>query len=245
MVSKLYSVFLNSLSDFLGTGIGWAEVQAGPEKGEALAADAKQRAKRAKLDGYRIAIVESSEVLFARQGAHATKVAEVAGEAGISLATLYAVFPGGKSEIVAAIHATRAGEFVSRARESAARPGTADARLAEGMRQAVLLGIEHAHYTRMQLAEGFSWALPNVIGEHVPGGRMLFEAGLEPLAEMIGDGVDEGVFVAEDVDRAARAASLLLQLHLAEWLEAGETETTEEVFVRLWRELRRLLDCRD
>lgn len=205
--------------------------------------DAKRRARAAKREGYREAIVESSEVLFATRGAGATKVADCAAEAGISLATLYTVFPGGKAEIITAIHAARAGEMIERAQQTAADVGPADERLANGMRQAVSLGIERVHYTRMQLAEGFSWALPAVISDRIPGGRTFFEAGLEPTTRIIADGVEAGVFVADDPSHAARTTALLLQLHLAEWIERGASETADQVFEGLWRELARLLGC--
>ncbi|MFK7895305.1 MAG: TetR/AcrR family transcriptional regulator [Myxococcota bacterium] len=208
-----------------------------------MAFDAKMRAKKARTEGYREAIIEASEALFSERGSQESKVAEIAAESGISLATLYSVFPGGKAEIIVAIHQTRAAAMVNQAVKTAESPLPPSERLAEGFLTAVRMQVEHANYTRMQLAEGFAWAMPGAVAENIPGGRDFLEKGIDAVAQMIAEGVDAGEFIAEDPAHTARSASLLLQLHLAEWVEGGESESAEEVFNKLWLELRRLLTC--
>ena len=73
--------------------------------------DAKTRARQAREAVYRDAICEAAEDCFAAQGIDDTKVEEIAAEAGLSLATLYSVFKGGKSEIARTVHDARLNEL--------------------------------------------------------------------------------------------------------------------------------------
>src|SRR6476660_5434723 len=62
-----------------------------------------KRLRDARAAMYTELILEAATVVFAREGYDATKVQQIAKESGISLGTLYDVFPG-KVEIWRAIH---------------------------------------------------------------------------------------------------------------------------------------------
>ncbi len=61
------------------------------------------------------------------------------------------------------------------------------------------------------------------------------------MAEIIEQGVEQGVFETESPGRSARAVVMLQQLHLADWIDGGERESADEVFTRYWADVERLL----
>ena len=190
---------------------------------------------------YREAVVEAAERLFGDRGIDATKMDDVAAEAGIAIATLYTVFRG-KSEVVEAVHRTRLASLTAPAVQAAAQSGPADIRLRDALRQGVTLQLEHPHYVRMHLRAGSSWGLPSAIAAHAPQAAEFFAEGVGgALAEIIEQGVEQGVFETESPGRSARAVVMLQQLHLADWIDGGERESVDEVFTRYWADVERLL----
>lgn len=61
----------------------------------------------------RVRVVDAALRCLARQGAQRTTVDEIARETGISRATLYRAFPGGKEAVLAAVVETEAARFFS------------------------------------------------------------------------------------------------------------------------------------
>lgn len=61
----------------------------------------------------RVRVVDAALRCVARRGTHRTTVDEIAREAGVSRATLYRAFPGGKDAVLAAVVETEAARFFS------------------------------------------------------------------------------------------------------------------------------------
>lgn len=61
----------------------------------------------------RIRVVDAALRCIARQGSHRTTVDDVAREAGVSRATLYRAFPGGKEAVLSAVVATEVARLFS------------------------------------------------------------------------------------------------------------------------------------
>ena len=90
------------------------------------------RVAEARQRMYRGLILECAERVFARSGYHDARIQDIAAEAGISLTTLYAAFPG-KREIFDALHEHRGGQFLDRVEAALAEPLPAVESLRQGV----------------------------------------------------------------------------------------------------------------
>ena len=206
-----------------------------------MSKNARERAKEAKLLSYREAILEAAQSCFADAGIRETKMEALATATGVSLATVYSAFPGGKPEIVAALHASRLEPIVRCAITAAASAGPPTERLENAIRAAIEVQVDQSSYTQMQLREGFAWNLGDAIHESVPGGRAFFEEGLEALSKIISEGVAAGVMQSSDPRRTGRTIGMLQQVHLADWVGQGRRASAGDVFEGVWEDIRRLL----
>jgi AcrR family transcriptional regulator len=161
---------------------------------------------------YRDLVLECAERVFAREGFHTAKMQDIAAEAGISLNTLYAVFPG-KREIFQAVHESRGRAFFARVEAALAPAPPAREAIARGVRAFVEFLLDHADYFRMDLREGRSWAVGDV--EASPA----FQAGIRLWTELMRRGIAEGVFYDEDPGLMATTAFGLMQMQLAYLLD--------------------------
>ena len=204
---------------------------------------ARDRVRDARDAAYQEAVVEAAESLFGDRGIDETKMDDIAAKAGIAIATLYKVFRG-KTQVVNAVHRTRLAALIAPSLESAARSGPADERLRDALEQGIALQLEHPDYVRMHLRDGSSWGLLSSIKSHAPEAAQFFAAGVGgALTEIIEQGVDQGVFESDSPGRSARAAVMLQQLHLADWIDGGERESADQVFARYWGDVERLLQA--
>lgn len=88
------------------------------------------RVTQAFRDRQRARICVAAARCFARIGFHATSMDDIIGETGMSSATVYRHFPGGKQEIVHEVRALRIGrlvEHLDRLTETTPIPGVAEA----------------------------------------------------------------------------------------------------------------------
>ena len=88
------------------------------------------RVTQAFRDRQRARICVAAARCFARAGFHATSMDDVIGETGMSSATVYRHFPGGKQEIIHEVRALRIGrlvEHLDRLAETTPIPGVAEA----------------------------------------------------------------------------------------------------------------------
>jgi AcrR family transcriptional regulator len=161
---------------------------------------------------------------------------DIAAEAGISLNTLYAAFPG-KREIFEEIHESRGREFFARVEAALDPPPPSREVIARGVQTFVEFVIDQPDYFRMDLREGRSWAVGDV--EASPA----FQAGVRLWTELMRRGIAEGAFYDEDPGMMATTAFGLMQMQLA-YLLAHDDEPDRKVIAdRITIQLERAL-CR-
>lgn len=192
----------------------------------------QRRVREERESVYRQAISEAAERIFAEKGADASRMNEIAAEAGISLGTLYGVIDG-KASLLLGIHKRRMQEFMDCIRDaSAAHEGTLARHLAV-VRLGAQYFLDHPDFLRMCCEAGFGWAsrFP------VPGPAAdLWDEGASVPRELFARGVAEGIYVDEDPDLLVRKMLALKQVELSHWVDHGMTTSHEEVLDRLERQ---------
>jgi AcrR family transcriptional regulator len=177
----------------------------------------RDKAREARNDVYRRHILEAAEKVFAERGFDAAKLQDISTKAGLSMGTIYSIFPG-KAELFEALLAMRGEELLAVAREATRteRPPL-DALVALGDAY-VGYFADHPEFLRMQLGASVSWAL----GPSSTPSRMQFWREIHVLqAEVFRRGVETGVFVDEDPAFLARLYSAIDEVLLADWVAAG------------------------
>jgi AcrR family transcriptional regulator len=175
---------------------------------------------------YQGLVLDSAERVFARCGYRAARMQEVATEAGISLGTLYSVFPG-KSEIFAALNEARGETFLAQLEPALHESGRAREALWHTVSAFVHFVMEHRDYFQVDLREGRSWAIGDV--EASP----TFQKGITQWRELIARGIAEGVFRDEDPGVLAATVFGLMQIQLAAILALGGELDSEGIARRI------------
>src|SRR5437773_8927722 len=116
----------------------------------------RDEARRARTGVYRSHIVEAAEQVFAERGFAAAKLQEISRLAGLSMGTIYAIFPS-KADLYRAILEDRGLELLALAREVAARTGAARAALDALIEVYVGYFVSHPGFLQMHLRAGTSW----------------------------------------------------------------------------------------
>jgi AcrR family transcriptional regulator len=198
-----------------------------------LARKKNQNLAAARSRMYHDLIFECAERVFAEKGFDESTMQDVAAEAGVSLKTLYATFPG-KNEIYAEIQTTRGLAFLEAVRESAVG-GSALERLEAGVRAFVHFLLEFESYRRILLREGRAWGLDSATEQT----REAWRFGTEHVAGVVVQGMDEGVFHRGDAELLAGSVMAVMQVQLAGHLQkAGEGDAdmiVDEILVLLRR----------
>ena len=195
----------------------------------------RDEARQARNDVYRQHIFVAAEQVFAERGFESAKVQEISKVAGLSLGTIYGVFPG-KTELFRALLEERGREILELVRGVAGRklpPAEALAALIE-----VYIGwfVAHPGFLRMHLRSGASWALsPEGTEEQVRHWQDIHAV----QADVFRRGVSDGTFVDEDPAYLARTFSVMDQVLLADWVARGMKATREELVARLKRQVER------
>lgn len=183
------------------------------------ARQAKRKAREAKAELYRQLILDAAQHVFAKKGYDDAKVGEVAEASGISLQTLYSVFPG-KADIYRAVH--EAGDEALHTRAVAESHGVADplAALLAGLRATTVYFLENPDFLRLRLHGGFTWGTEaSAAGS---GSRTkAWRAALEMLRSACQRCIEAGIFVDRDPGLLARLTVSMQQVELAHWLEGG------------------------
>jgi AcrR family transcriptional regulator len=194
-------------------------------------------AARARM--YHDLVFACAERLFAERGYEATTIQEIAEEAGISLKTLYATFPG-KIEIYEDIVTSRGHAFLEATR-AAGTDGNALERLEHSVRTMVDFLVEHDDFRRILIQQGHAWGLDP--GSSVE--RADWLAGLDHAAATIRQGIDEGVFHDEEPELQAITMLSVLQVQLSGLIDQSKGEPDREAIAsQVLLQLCRLL-CRD
>jgi len=190
----------------------------------------RDEARRARTDVYRQHIFAAAERVFAERGFENAKLQDISRLAGLSMGTIYAIFPS-KDDLHRAILEERGQELLALARDTAAshRP----ARQALDALIDVYIGyfVSHPGFLQMHLRAGTSWALsPTGTDAQVEHWRDIHEL----QADIFRRGIAEGVFVDDDPSYLARLFSAMDQVLLADWV-AGGMKTDRATLVRRLR----------
>jgi AcrR family transcriptional regulator len=195
----------------------------------------REEARRARTDVYRQHVCEAAERVFAERGYAAAKLQEISRRAGLSMGTIYAIFPS-KAELHRAILEERGAEVLERAQAVAARDLSPRAALDALIDVYVGYFVAHPGFLQMHLRAGTSWALS-------PGGtdaQVRHWQDVHALqADIFRRGVATGDFVDEDPAYLARLFSAMDQVLLADWVASGMRAERAELVRRLRAQVER------
>lgn len=190
----------------------------------------RDEARKAKNDVYREHILDAAERVFAERGYEATKVQDISALAGLSMGTIYAVFPG-KLELFTAILEGHGEAFVALVREVAERNLPPREALSALITIYITYFVEHPNFLRTQLRSGISWALGTAL--NTPN-HLQYSDDIHALqAEIFQRGVRDGVFVEEDPAYLSRLFSVIDQVLLADWVTNGMKAAPGELIARM------------
>jgi AcrR family transcriptional regulator len=191
------------------------------------ARQARQKAREAKEELYRQLVLDAAQHVFALKGYEDAKIGEVAEQSGLSLQTLYSVFPG-KADIYRAIHELGDEALHQRGLEGAHGVTDPVAALLAGLSATTLYFLEHPDFLRLRLHGGFTWGTEaSAAGSR--GRTEAWRAALEMLSTACQRCVDKGLFVDRDPGLMARLIVSMQQVELAHWLEGGMKGKPEQV----------------
>jgi len=188
---------------------------------------AKSKARRAKEELYRQLILDAAEGLFAEKGYDSTKIGGIAASSGVSLQTLYSVFPG-KAAIYQAIQESGDQALHQLSVEQSQHVVDPLPAMLAGLRATTLYFLEHPDFLRLRLHGGFTWGTE----ASAAGSRDRTEAwrlALDRLRAGCKRCIESGVFVDRDPDLIARTIVSMQQVELAHWLENGMSDALDEI----------------
>jgi AcrR family transcriptional regulator len=195
----------------------------------------REKARQARTELYRQHILDAAEAVFAERGFESAKLQDISRAAGLSMGTIYALFPG-KDDLFRAILDGRGREMLQVARAGAQSdpdPRVALDRLIEAY---VDYFVAHPNFLRMHLRLGTSWVLGPAMGSPE---QVRLWAEIHALqADLMRRGIAAKQFVAEDPAFLAKVFSALDQVLLADWVATGMTADRGELIDRM----RRLVD---
>lgn len=177
--------------------------------------------------------MEMAEGIFAEQGFANTRMQDIAGGAGISLATLYQVYPG-KSELYRAILIARDADMLntlmSKGQHVLRQPQSIEQLL---WLMALQLGfmLSHPNFLRMQLQGGQVWYHNTAWPSHEE--QQIWERGMKVMSSLFGWGMAKGLFVPGVPEDQARMVLAMQQTRLANWVSAGMQEDHAVVIERI------------
>jgi AcrR family transcriptional regulator len=196
----------------------------------------RDEARRARNDVYRQHIFEAAEQVFAEHGFESAKVQDISALAGLSMGTIYAIFPG-KTELHRAVLEERGRELLGLVREVAERHGSPRDTLHALIALYVDYFLGHPDFLRMHLRAGTSWALSPTAGTE---SQVQHWQDIHALqSEIFRRGVAEGTFVDEDPGYLAKTFSVMDQVLLADWVAGGMRAGRDELVQRLQAQVER------
>jgi AcrR family transcriptional regulator len=182
---------------------------------------------------YHDLVFESAECVFGQKGFEHATMQDIAGEAGISLKTLYAVFPG-KQELYDDIQRVRGRAFMDRV--AAAIDGEAGPldQLGQAVAAYVSFLFEHRHWLRIHMQSRVSWGMRPSEQYAVD----YWEEGLTAFADILGTGGESGLFYPTDAMQASALVQAILQVQVGQAIGSDADDpqqTAEEIMVQLQR----------
>lgn len=190
----------------------------------------KHEARQARNDVYRQHIFAAAEQVFAERGFEATKVQDISTLVGLSMGTIYAVFPS-KEELFRAILEERGRELLQVARAAVAHQAPPRETLRALSEAYIEYFVAHPDFLRMHLREGTSWVLSPTTG--TDGRAQLWKAIHDLQTEIFRRGVAAGVFIDEPPSYLAKLFSAMDQVLLAEWVAGGMKADRTQLVRRL------------
>lgn len=190
----------------------------------------QDKARQVRNELYREHIVDAAEAVFAERGFDSAKLQDISRLAGVSMGTIYAIFPG-KEDLFRAILDERGRQLLEVARDGAqshADPRVALERLVEAY---IDYFIAHPNFLRMHLRLGTSWVLGPTMGSQ---GQVQLWAEIHALqADLMRRGIAARVFVDEDPAFLAKIFSALDQVLLADWVAGGMKAERTDLIARM------------
>jgi AcrR family transcriptional regulator len=194
---------------------------------------------------YRGLVCDAAERVFAAHGLFRARMSQIAHESGVSIGTIYRVFPGRKNEIYRAIQENRGTELLGRTRAI----GEAAWRQSGDLLAAILAGIaatvdffaEHPDHLRVVLREEKGWAGSS--NRSSAEQTAIWREGVDGIVTAIQFGIAQGLLVDDDAQAMARTWVGIQEAHLGYWVERGMGATAGEVAARLQRQMLRAF-CR-
>jgi len=190
----------------------------------------REEARRARNDLYRQHIVAAAERVFADRGYDSAKVHEISARAGLSMGTIYAIFPS-KAELLGEILDQHGRALLDLARRVVGDGKPARATLGDLIGAYIGYFAQHPDFLRMHLRQGISWIASPATDERVQIWREIHAL----QAEVFRRGIAEGAFVREDPAYLARLFSAMDQVLLSDWVEAGMQAKPSDLIQRFQR----------
>lgn len=192
----------------------------------------RDQARRARTDVYRQHILETAERVFAESGFEAAKLQEISKGAGVSMGTIYAIFPS-KEDLFRILLEERGKELMDLAREVLGDGRPPRDALEALIRSYVGYFVDHPSFLRMHLRLGTSWVLGPAAATS---GQVQLWKDIHVLqADLFRRGIAAGLFVDEDPAFLAKVFSAMDQVLLSEWVAGGMKATRDDLAERLLR----------
>jgi AcrR family transcriptional regulator len=190
----------------------------------------RDEARRARNDVYRQHVFEAAERVFAERGFESARLQEISRAAGLSMGTIYAIFPS-KTDLHRAILEERGQEVLGLVREVVGGKTPPRETLDALIELYIGYFVAHPGFLRMHLRAGTSWALSPSSGTDA---QVEHWQDIHTLqADIFRRGIAEGVFVDEDPGYLARMFSVMDQVLLADWVASGMKAGRAELVERL------------
>ena len=194
---------------------------------------------------YRGLVCDAAERVFAAHGVLRTRMSQIARESGVSIGTIYRVFPGRKDQIYRAIQENRGTEVLGRTRAI----GEAAWRQSGDLLDAILAGIAatvdffaaHPDFLRLVLREEKAWG--STAKRSSAEQTAMWHEGVDGIVTAIQFGIAERLLVDDDAQTMARTWVAIQEAHLGHWVEEGMRATPAEVTARFQRQFLRAF-CR-
>ncbi len=209
-----------------------------------MAADAaRDRLRQAQREVSRQHLLGAAERVFAERGYEEARMQDVAHQAGLALATVYALVPS-KEELYAEIFRVRGAGLLQRVAEAQAGARGALDVLMGGIRGYVEFLCAHPDFLRIQLRERQPWALAPRFNSAAQ--REQWRHGLALAAGVFAAALAEGTLAAdgEDPETLARLMIAAHQVYLSRWLERGMNEPVAALVARMQRHVARAFGAR-
>ena len=182
---------------------------------------------------YHDLVFDSGEYVFGQKGYEHATMQDIAGEAGISLKTLYAAFPG-KHELYEEIQRVRGRAFMDRVAAAVDAEAGPVERLGQAVDAYVDFLFGHRDWLRIHLQTRVSWGMRPSDGYAAD----YWEEGLSAFASILEEGEAQDLFFPGDPMSAAAIVQAIMQVQVAQAVARDETNaeaTTDEIMLQLRR----------